>query len=252
MEPVLTDAEVAHFHREGWVKVAGLLECSVAELQRAVDEVAALAEGAECLHHFEMTDFGPALARTEHFIACSDVLRQALVDGKIRTAAGELLGEEALLYKEKINYKLVGGAGFAPHQDKPAYPFVDKVLSVMVAVDDATVENGCLHVVDRLHREVLPQDDRGCIKTEVATTLNFHPMVLAAGETLFFDALTPHKSASNTSALPRRALYPTYNAASEGDLRTAYYEEKLKAFAAPATEGVVRLSLIQDFEGRPL
>jgi ectoine hydroxylase-related dioxygenase (phytanoyl-CoA dioxygenase family) len=199
-----------------------------------------------------MTDFGPALARTENFIGFSPLLAAVLVTGKIRVCAGELLGEEALLYKEKINYKLVGGAGFAPHQDKPAYPFVDKVLSVMVAVDAATLDNGCLQVVDRLHATVLPQDDRGCIEQDLADTLHFHPMELAAGETLFFDALTPHKSASNTSLLPRRALYPTYNAKSEGDLRTAYYEEKLKAFRAPVDEGIVRLSLIQDFEGRPV
>jgi hypothetical protein len=252
MQSVLTEAEREHFRKEGWVKVSGLLDCTVAELQHAVDEVAALPEGGEWLHHFELTDFGPALARTENFIPFSPVLKKALVDGKIRTAAGELLGEEALLYKEKINYKLVGGAGFAPHQDKPAYPFVNKVLSVMVAVDDATVENGCLQVVDRLHQQVLPQDDRGCILGELADTLAFHPMPLAAGDTLFFDALTPHKSAVNTSLRARRALYPTYNAASEGDLRTAYYQEKLQQFATPAADGVVRLSLIQDFEGRPL
>ena len=252
MDSVLTEAEREHFRREGWVKVSGLLDCSVVELQQAVDAVAELPEGGEWLHHFEMTDFGPALARTENFIPFSPVLAQALVGGKIRLAAGELLGEEALLYKEKINYKLVGGAGFAPHQDKPAYPFVDKVLSVMVAVDDATIENGCLQVVDHLHHDVLLQDERGCIVGDLADTLDFHPMPLRAGDTLFFDALTPHKSAANTSARARRALYPTYNAASEGDLRTAYYEEKLKQFSTPAADGVVRLSLIQDFEGRPV
>ena len=252
MERVLSDVQLEHYHRQGWVKVTGLLGCTTDELQTAVEEVAALPEGGPWLHHFEMTDSGPALARTENFVNSSAVLGQALVDGLIRTVASELLGEEALLYKEKINYKLVGGAGFAPHQDKPAYPFVDRVLSVMVAVDDATVENGCLEVVDRSHGTVLAQDERGCIATSVVETLTFHPLELRAGETLFFDALTPHRSGTNTSTKPRRALYPTYNAASEGNLRDSYYKAKLEAFAAPASEGVVRLSLIQDFEGRPL
>jgi len=52
--------------------------------------------------------------------------------------AGALLGEPAVLYKEKINYKLAGGAGYAPHQDAPAYPFIDVHVSCMVAVDDST------------------------------------------------------------------------------------------------------------------
>jgi hypothetical protein len=252
MEAVLSDAQREQFRELGWVKVEGLLDCSVEALQNCVDDVAALGEGGAWLHHFEMTDNGPALARTENFIPFSPLLSEILVAGKIARAASELLGEEALLYKEKINYKLAGGAGFSPHQDKPAYPFVNKVLSVMVAVDDATIENGCLEVVDRCHHAVLAQDDRGCIASEVAAALAFHPMELRAGETLFFDALTPHRSAGNTSGVARRALYPTYNAASEGDLRTAYYEAKLQAFSAPADSDVVRLSLIQDFEGRPV
>ena len=53
--------------------------------------------------------------------------------------------------------------------------------------------------------------------------------------------------------LARRALYPTYNAASEGDLRDDYYREKLATFAAEAAgDDRVRVSLIGDFQGRPV
>ena len=62
-------------------------------------------------------------------------------------AASALLGEPAVLYKEKVNYKLPGGAGYAPHQDAPAYPFVAKHVSCLVAIDDAGIDNGCLEVV---------------------------------------------------------------------------------------------------------
>jgi ectoine hydroxylase-related dioxygenase (phytanoyl-CoA dioxygenase family) len=145
----------------------------------------------------------------------------------------------------------VGGAGFSPHQDQPAYPFVESVLSVMIAADDATVENGCLYVADGRHDRVLAQDDRGCLAADVVASLAWHPVELRAGATLFFHALTPHRSGPNRSDRDRRALYPTYNGASEGDLRAAYYEAKREAFLAPASEDRVRLSLIGDFEGRP-
>ena len=51
-----------------------------------------------------------------------------------------------MLYKEKVNYKHPGGAGFAPHQGAPAYRFVDHHVSCMVPLDPATEASGCLWV----------------------------------------------------------------------------------------------------------
>lgn len=248
----LRDAELAQFEAQGWLQLDGLLDVSTADLQAEVDRVASWAEDGPGLHYHERTDAGRRLARTENFTPFSELLASLLREGPIPDVAGQLLGEPALLYKEKINYKGVGGAGFSPHQDKPAYPFVDKVLSVMVAVDDATVENGCLFVASGRHHAQLAQDDRGCIDGRVAEALDWQPVPLHAGETLFFHALTPHRSGPNRSSHDRRALYPTYNGSSEGDLRDAYYEEKLRAFALDEGDADrVRLSLIGDFEGRP-
>jgi hypothetical protein len=47
-------------------------------------------------------------------------------------------------------------------------------------------------------------------------------------------------------------LYPTYNAASEGDLRDAYYREKLDRMARQRVGEHVQVSLIGDFQGRPV
>jgi hypothetical protein len=244
--------ELAHFEAAGWLQLDDLLDVSVPELQAEVDRVASWPDDGEWLHYHELTDGGRRLARTENFTPFSDLLAAVLRTGPVPDVAGQLLGEQALLYKEKINYKCVGGAGFSPHQDKPAYPFVRTVLSVMVAVDDATVENGCLYVVSGRHDHQLDQDERGCIADDVVATLDWQPVELRAGATLFFHALTPHRSGPNRSSHDRRALYPTYNPISEGDLREAYYDEKLRAFAAgEGEEGRVRLSLIGDFEGRP-
>ena len=133
--------------------------------------------------------------------------------------AGALLGEPAVLYKEKINYKLPGGAGYSPHQDAPAYPMIDVHVSAMVAVDDADESNGGLEVVSGCFDAVLPLDERGCIEASVVEQLDWQPVPLRAGHTLWFHSRTPHRSGPNRSDQPRRALYPTYNAAREGDLR---------------------------------
>ena len=96
-------------------------------------------------------------------------------------------------------------------------------------------------------------DERGCIVETWTSTHDWHTVEMEAGEVLVFDALTPHRSGTNNSQRDRRALFPTYNARSEGDLRNAYYEEKMRVFNGSTHDGdTVRISLIDDFEGRPV
>jgi hypothetical protein len=244
---------IEHFHEHGWVAVEALDPADVATIAGWVDEVASIPDGAGgILQHFEGTDAGPMLCRSENFVPIHDGLRGLLCRGSLVDVAGALLGEPAVLYKEKINYKLPGGAGFSPHQDAPAYPLIHVHVSAMVAVDDADESNGGLEVVSRRFGEVLPLDDRGCIETSVADALEWTSVPVRAGQTLWFHSRTPHRSGPNRSGRPRRALYPTYNAASEGDLRSAYYDAKRAAFAPAPAGDRARVSLIGDFEGRPV
>lgn len=245
-------AAKAHFDRHGWVLLDTLAVDEVQVLQTWIHEIAERPDGeGGLLHYREQTDAGPQLCRSENFTPSHDGLRQ-LVRERLAATASLLLGEPAVLYKEKINYKLAGGAGYSPHQDAPAYPFIDTHVSCMVAVDDATVANGCLEVVSGRHDAVLPMDDRGCIAAEVVADLEWVPAELRAGQTLWFHSRTPHRSGPNLSDRNRRALYPTYNAEREGDLRDQYYRTKLAELATRNGDGRVVVSLIGDFEGRPV
>lgn len=245
-------ADVAHFVEQGWVLTRSHRDPD--DVARWVEEVAAWPdEGGPWLHHRELTDLGPQLCRTENFVPFHDGLRSLLTEGPMLAMAAALLGEPATLYKEKINYKLPGGAGYAPHQDAPAYRFVHTHVSCMVAVDDSLLDNGCLEVVSGRHHELLATDDSGCIRADLVAAMEWAPVEVHAGETLWFHSRTPHRSGPNRGDRPRRALYPTYNAASEGDLREAYYAQKQIELAAADDDGVrVPVSLIGDFQGRPV
>jgi len=248
------DEAVDHFGMKGWLLTRTLDADGVEDLRRWIDEVAAWPDDAgDWLHHRELTDDGPRLCRSENFTPFHDGLRALLTTGPMLDTASALLGEPAVLYKEKVNYKLPGGAGYAPHQDAPAYPFVAAHVSCMIAVDDATVDNGCLEVVSGRHYDVLPMDDVGCVRADVVEQLDWAAVEVRAGETLWFHSRTPHRSGPNTSTTARRALYPTYNALSEGDLREDYYCEKLAEFAKRSAGGShTGVSLIGDFQGRPV
>lgn len=250
---VADEAAVAHFNEHGWLLTQTLDDDGAAVLRDWIDEVSAWPAEGDWLHHYELTDEGPKLARSENFTPFHAGLRELLTAGPLLDIASALLGEQAVLYKEKVNYKLAGGAGYSPHQDAPAYPFIDSHVSCMVAVDDATLDNGCLEVVSGMHTELLAMDDKGCVHPDVVAELDWFAVPVKAGQTLWFHSRTPHRSGPNLSSSDRRALYPTYNALSEGDLREDYYAEKLAAFASKTAAGEhTGVSLIGDFEGRPV
>lgn len=101
--------------------------------------------------------------------------------------------EPAVLYKEKINYKYPGGAGFAAHQDAPAYLHVKDlpVCTCLLAVDAATEASGCLEfATSSAHRsrEMLAFDkDRiGCVDPAVAEELEWTAAALSPGDALLF------------------------------------------------------------------
>src|SRR5580765_4240120 len=106
---MLSADQVQHFRTHGWVLTRVLDAGAVTDLVRWVDEVAAWPDdGDGWLHYREMTDDGPKLCRTENFVPFHRELRALLQHGPMVDAASQLLGQGAVLYKEKINYKLPG------------------------------------------------------------------------------------------------------------------------------------------------
>lgn len=265
---MLNEQQVADFGRDGFLVLRGALDPErVAEVRAWVDEITGWAStDGPGLHHFEQTDAGPTLARSEDLVPHHAGVRALLTEGLLVDVTGDLFaacapagGENdqgALLYKEKINYKQPGGGGFAPHQDAPAYRFVDHHISVMVPLDPATVASGCLWAARGHTRGMLPRDGNRGLAPEVVDELDWQPVELEPGDLLWFDSYAPHYSETNGTDRARRALYLTYNAASAGDFRSTYYDDKRAEFDALDGSGgsgeTVRLSIADDFLGRPV
>jgi len=253
--PPLTAAQKAAFARDGWVVLRGALDGeTLSQLDAWTVEVDDWAHhDGPGLHHFEQTDTGPRVARSEDIVPHHPGLAGFICDGAIVQWVGELLGEEAVLYKEKVNHKQPGGAGFAPHQDAPAYRFVDHHISVMVPLDPATPESGGLAFAPGYQKGRLPED-RGRIDPTVVDTLAWQDVPAIPGDVVLFDSFAPHRSGTNTSDRPRRAWYLTFNARSKGDHRDRYYADKRAEFDAEGGDfdgERARISVNDDFLGRP-
>ena len=148
------------------------------------------------------------------------------------------------LYKEKLNIKPAGSSGFAPHLDSPSLRVTglcDTFVTVMIAIDDMTVENGCLQVCRGNWNETnsIPCEEpeittegqtnpdgngrRGAIINGDGLNLLWKPVECMSGDIFIFSGWLPHRSSANASQLPRRAVFLTYNHSEDGELSETYY-----------------------------
>ena len=163
--------------------------------------------------------------------------------------ASAALGVPVVAFKDKLNYKQPGGAGFSPHQDRLAYPGVDRVMSILLAIDDCSLAAGCLWLATGVD-EVLPVDDRGVVRADVEATLEWTPAELAPGDAVCIDGLAPHYSEANASNAARRVLVASYAPVSEGYSRDTYYGARRDQMQdATARDGRFRISTLADFDG---
>ncbi len=232
-----TDEQLQCWEHHGYVHIPAYLDDkATAELQQWVTQLTDWPETAgKWMKYFESTAANDRqLCRVENFIEYHEGFEELLAGARIYGMLSELMSEQAVLFKEKINFKLPGGSGFGVHQDAPAFTsFGQKYhITMMLSVDDSTVENGCLQVVKNgWHKKgLLPQAEDGSIDREFAKTLNWEHLPVKAGDMLLFDSYIPHGSDGNTSDKSRRALYVTYNKLSEGDHRRDYYADKRIVF----------------------
>ena len=173
------------------------------------------------------------LCRIENFVPYHEGFSRFLRDDAKLAVLSQLMGEQAVLFKEKINFKLAGGNGFKPHQDAPAYTMFEQTyhVTMMIAIDPCTRENGCLEIVKGHHRQgILAQEPDGTLRRDVVDQRCWEPILMSPGDVLFFDSYLPHASGANRSHASRRALYVTYNRISEGDRRDDYFVHKRRSF----------------------
>jgi ectoine hydroxylase len=223
MPAPLTDNDVADYRREGFCIARGFFDREEVDLlRRAAKEDRAFDE-----HAFGRADGeggSVRLALWNHpgdgiygmFARCERMVR----------SAEKLLGGEAYHYHSKMIMKdaRVGGA-WTWHQDY-GYWYQNGVLfpqlvSVSIAVDPSTRENGCLQVIPGSHElgrieHTLSGEQAGADMERVNAVLERLPLVHCEsepGDAIFFHANLLHRSDRNRSEHPRWSMICCYNAA---------------------------------------
>ncbi len=225
------------FRRDGFVVVPGLFDGATMERMSSwTDELQASPElpGAS-MKYFEndlLHSGERVLSRVENFAPYHRGFGE-LVDGdELLGRTSELFGEPAVLFKDKVNFKLAGGDGFKAHQDVQAGwdTYAGLFITALVSIDAATIETGCLELAAGAHARGPLGENWRPLSDEDLDGIEFVPCPARPGDAVFFDSFTPHRSAPNMTAAPRRVLYVTYNRLSEGDHRQRYYADKRKSY----------------------
>jgi phytanoyl-CoA hydroxylase len=155
----------------------------------------------------------------------SAVARDALAAPRIVEGLTSVIGPNVKAMQSMLFIKSEGKPGQAWHQDEYFIPTRDRSLTaVWIALDDATVENGCLWVLPGSHRRgvIYPAREQADPRFD-CTTESFDfpytddqavPVEIPAGTALIFNGYLLHRSLENSGVHGyRRALANHYMSA---------------------------------------
>jgi phytanoyl-CoA hydroxylase len=221
---------VSGYDRDGYLVVPGALPADLREVARG--EATAICRGLRgriegAMPANERDDDATVLSRylCIHFPhKISALMRDLARHPAVVDALVDIIGPNVKLMQSMLFMKAAGKPGQAWHQDESHIPTRDRSLTAAwLALDDATVDNGCLWVIPGSHRRgaLYPTRDQADARFDGTPEAYGFPhdvdeaiaVELPAGSALIFDGYLLHRSLPNRSAGLRRALVNHYMSA---------------------------------------
>jgi len=243
----LTTQQINDFHNRGVLVIKGLFDkSSVDKLSIWLEELKKKqpAYGHEAKYYEKSDITGKSfLARVENIVGeYNPELSDLILQKQAMEYLTQLFGDSPVLFKDKVNYKLPGCRPDMMHQDQAAGwgKYADFFITMVVAIDENRKDNAAVsfmktgnYVKSLMTDEWTPLAD----KDPANLPQDEYEMIeLDPGDVVFFDSFVPHGSAANFSNHQRRNLFLTFNAASAGDHKQEYYEDKWKNYPPNAEE----------------
>jgi ectoine hydroxylase-related dioxygenase (phytanoyl-CoA dioxygenase family) len=221
----LTNEQIEFFHENGYLAGVKMLNDDQIEFLR--NELSEFIDpgykGSDFFYEFHSNESSDPQTILFHALGAwrvSNGFHDVLWNPRFITAAQQLLGNKPVrFWHDQLFYKPAKKGGVvAWHQDYSYWTRTKPIahLTCWCALDDATVENGCLQYIPGSHKwGLLPKP---VIAGELEGIKDFlteeqkksfdnpHFAPVKAGEAIFHHALTLHGSGENKSSQPRRAF----------------------------------------------
>lgn len=232
----LSTAHWRHFWSDGYLRLGPVLSASeLAALQQRIDAImlgTAPVDYSRMLMQVDsptgqIADAGPQtkgfkgptlnyrkiqdLEFDPRFLAC---MQQPLFQEICATVYGAQ--SRVACFRAMFMNKPAGkGTPLAWHQDRWTDLDRDPLITIWIALDRATVANGCVQVIPGSHHTLLnPEDSSGFLRADQTAELlaQAHPIFLElqAGEAVLLHNWLLHASDVNHTAIPRRAFSICY------------------------------------------
>lgn len=240
---MLTQDQIDFYHRTGYLAIQTVLwRREIEELRRVTDEFVEKSRAltqSDDVFDFEPdhTRERPLLRRLKNPADQHPVYDRTLRHEKILNIVSQLIGPGIRYNGQKLNMKIAEvGSPVEWHQDWAFYPHTnDDLLAVGVAIDDMTLENGCLLVIPGSHKGRIydhHQDGRfaGAITESDFSADEAVPIELEAGGISIHHARLLHGSMPNISTRPRRILFFQYCAVDAWPLKGVESWEKFNSY----------------------
>ena len=215
--------DIADYREYGYVAGGRVLDHGqIAALQAEIERIADPDhDGRELWYEYRANASYEKDRRLLHAVGgwrVSPVLHDLLWHPAIAMPLAQLVGGPIRLLHDQVFYKPAGSGGRVSwHQDYSYWTFTQPMAhaSCWVALDDTTLENGCLHYVPASHLwGLLPitglTGEGAGIESALDETRrrDFRPVPVEvkAGHAVFHHPLMIHGSGPNTSARPRRGI----------------------------------------------
>jgi len=223
MDVTLSRADIAFFHREGYLAIDRLIDDEeVAQLRAIYDDLFERQAGREDGMHLDLASSdeegkAPLLPQILQPSRYAPELQDCSFRRTAECVARQLFGDAVAMRGEHMIYKPAHSGAATPwHQDQayhdPRYRY--RNVNFWLPLQEATEANGCMHFVPRSHRlDVLPHhsiDDNPQIhgiEVDEAERVCADSVAcpLRAGGASLHHSYTLHYAGRNRSAVPRRA-----------------------------------------------
>ena len=222
----LSPDQIEEYRRDGVTLLPSLLDATtLGQLHEAIDSIVAGAIENDDTSILELEPEevdGKAVAR-RIYDPCErhQVFRELCSDTRILDAVECLIGPDIGLHHSKLNMKPAQvGSAVQWHQDLAYFPHTnDSLVTALIYLDDASLENGCLQVVPGLHHSYLDHHDEAGRFSGLITDSAFEgtdslarALPGSAGSVILMHCLLPHSSLPNHSSSARRTLIFEYRA----------------------------------------
>lgn len=229
MPETITNAHVDSYRRDGYIVFENVLTPD--EVKKARQALTDLVHGRVPSYkglepEAEQKEVWPTLSADERadkvrkvFLFCEYEPRLKWVGTEhpaIQNILARLLGEAPHLIQDMALLKPPEGGREKPwHQDMAYFRWgpPERIIGVWIALDPATAENGCMHVLPGTHQEgpVPHYHVRDCQIADARVEIERDVIVpLAPGGVLFFSSLIHHGTPPNNSLSRRWALQYHY------------------------------------------